>query len=338
MLKKLHLTFVSCALAIASYAQVNLNSGLLAYYPMNGTFNDASGNNHNGTAMNGAAFGNDKWGGANQAAFFDGVDDWVNVGVPSFTLGHTFTIAFTYNSNNARCQNILAKANLTGSPESLQFQIAFNHPSDPNKGLLFGTNHTGNCLFGSSHDLSDRAALSQVMLPNQWVNVVMIFDNGMKTVYLNGTPYYVERAVGNYPNTVDSCTTSPLRMGMWWQNDPLFFSGLLDEVRIYNRALNWQEVYTLNTNYTLGTSKLNRESGVFNVFPNPAQNELNVASTLSTQGMDVTLRNITGQVVFESHFTGNKNRISTSELPSGMYFVEVMSGENRQTFKVQVQH
>jgi hypothetical protein len=60
-------------------AQVNLNMGLVAYYPFNGNANDASGNNRNGTLVNGATFGLDRFGAPNSSAKFDGVDDYVRI-------------------------------------------------------------------------------------------------------------------------------------------------------------------------------------------------------------------------------------------------------------------
>ena len=44
-------------------AQINLDSGLVAYYPFNGNANDESGNGNNGT-VNGATLTADRFGNA----------------------------------------------------------------------------------------------------------------------------------------------------------------------------------------------------------------------------------------------------------------------------------
>jgi hypothetical protein len=341
MRKISYLALCFCAISLTSFGQVNLSSGLLAYYPFDGSFADVSGKGNNGTGMNGVTFGNDRWGREMRAAYFDGVNDWINVGVPNFTLGHRFTIAFLYNTNNARCQCVMAKANYIKNVDSMQFQIAFNHPSLAYKGMFLGTNHTGTCKFDSTFDMNDRGVLTKTVVPNQWSSFIMIFDNGVKTIYLDGALAYQDSVQGKHPTTVDSCGTSALRFGMWWTKDTRYYSGLLDEVRIYNRALNAQEVTalsTLMTTGTLGTKELSSADDAIKLSPNPANDQLIVTSEFSTRDLNVTVRTVTGQVVRQRAFASGKVTISTGELPSGMYFVEVGSGEIHQTFKVQVQH
>lgn len=56
----------------------SLQSGLVAYYPFNGNTNDASGNGNHGTVA-GAVPANDRFGNANSAYGFDGVNDLVSI-------------------------------------------------------------------------------------------------------------------------------------------------------------------------------------------------------------------------------------------------------------------
>src|SRR5450631_1606614 len=64
-------------------AQSFLTNGLVAYYPFNGNANDASGNGINGT-VNGATLIPDRFGIANRAYSFNGVDNYVGfAGVPT---------------------------------------------------------------------------------------------------------------------------------------------------------------------------------------------------------------------------------------------------------------
>ncbi|MBS1655247.1 MAG: hypothetical protein JSU05_10415, partial [Bacteroidetes bacterium] len=62
-----------------SYCQINLNTGLVGYYPFNGNANDASGNNNNGLTQNGVQLTSDRFGNANSAYYFDGTDDYIKV-------------------------------------------------------------------------------------------------------------------------------------------------------------------------------------------------------------------------------------------------------------------
>ena len=60
----------------------NLQTGLVGYWPFCGNANDESGNGNNGT-VNGATLTTDRFGNANSAYKFDGVNDFVNFGNPA---------------------------------------------------------------------------------------------------------------------------------------------------------------------------------------------------------------------------------------------------------------
>ena len=60
------------------FAQINLDSGLVAHYPFNGNANDESGNGNDGT-VNGATLTTDRFGNANKAYSFDGVSNSENM-------------------------------------------------------------------------------------------------------------------------------------------------------------------------------------------------------------------------------------------------------------------
>jgi len=52
---------------------------LVAYYPFSGNANDESGNGNNGTENGGVTLTTDRFGNANTAYSFDGVDDWIDI-------------------------------------------------------------------------------------------------------------------------------------------------------------------------------------------------------------------------------------------------------------------
>ena len=55
------------------------NLGLVGWYPLNGNASDMSGNGNHGT-VHGASLSVDRFGQENQAYFFDGVDDYIDLG------------------------------------------------------------------------------------------------------------------------------------------------------------------------------------------------------------------------------------------------------------------
>src|SRR6266404_1202616 len=59
-------------------AQVNLNQGLMAYYPFSGNANDVSGNNNN-PVFNNATLTADRFGNPNSAYSFDGTSSYMRI-------------------------------------------------------------------------------------------------------------------------------------------------------------------------------------------------------------------------------------------------------------------
>lgn len=81
----------------------------------------------------------------------------------------------------------------------------------------------------------------------------------------------------------------------------------------------------------------------FNVFPNPANNEINIAFNLG-EAADVMIKitDVQGKQVFTSVFkkqAGENNiAVNTSELVSGIYFVELNNGTSATTKQIVISH
>jgi hypothetical protein len=63
----------------------SLTSGLVGFWPFCGNANDASGNGNNGT-VNGATLTTDRFGNTNSAYSFDGVNDFIEMGIPNLPI------------------------------------------------------------------------------------------------------------------------------------------------------------------------------------------------------------------------------------------------------------
>jgi hypothetical protein len=91
---------------------------------------------------------------------------------------------------------------------------------------------------GNFYGMSGPAALAL----NTWSHVAMTYDGSVWRLYVNGTQVTSQNVTGAI-----GASTSPLRIGgngLWGE----YFSGLIDEVRVYNRALTVSEVQqSMNT-------------------------------------------------------------------------------------------
>ena len=82
------------AIGFNSYTQtVDLQRGLVAYYPFNGNANDESGNGNNGTVY-GASLTKDRWGNPNAAYEFDGNSNYIIIHSSAKPIGdNSFTLS-----------------------------------------------------------------------------------------------------------------------------------------------------------------------------------------------------------------------------------------------------
>lgn len=211
--------------------------GLIANYPFNGNANDESGNGNNGT-IKGALLTSDRFGNENSAFVFDGIDDVIEVS-PSSTINTanmnaiSISIWCSMNQNN-NYNRLLSFANTT---ENINIDLSI---SSENNFVL--TNYSG---YGADHAtfVSENTVDTQI-----WYHVVAIMNfNEMKAhLYVNGE--YLGYDVG----TIATKPNNPyIGIGRLFASIPewLSFDGKLDDISIYNRELNSDEVQTL---YSVG--------------------------------------------------------------------------------------
>ena len=207
--------------------QVTSNNGLVAAYGFEetsgNTVADASGKGNHGTIREAVRIAKGRYG---QALQFDGVNDWITIkDSPSLDLSTSMTLeAWVNPQSQAGEKALIAKEQSGGAVYGLLNADA----NVPAAGIYDGQYHV---LSGSNQ------------LPvNQWTHLVVTYDGQYGRLYANG----VEVAKGGEKSLIQA-SNGELRIGgnsTWGA----YFKGLIDEVRIYNRALSAAEVqYNLKT-------------------------------------------------------------------------------------------
>jgi len=204
------LTTISFA-QIPSYVPSN---GLVGWWPFNGNANDESGNGNNGT-VNGATLTVDRFGVADKAYSFDGVNDYIEVlNSPQLNSVNNFTLSIWVFFNDWNQSSSVWFATIEKQGQySLQ--------------LIRLTSNTAN--------------LSGITVPvssNSWNSYTLSFENNIVKVYANGT------LQGSNNNSFTS-TTSPLVFGIDPGGQLEFLNGSLDDIGIWNRALTECEIKDL---------------------------------------------------------------------------------------------
>jgi len=77
---------------------------------------------------------------------------------------------------------------------------------------------------------------------NTWYQITFTFDKGVEKIYLNGV---LCGALTRTFSTLKSCTQASFNIGSFWTGGKFLFQGKMDEIRVYNRALNRREIKML---------------------------------------------------------------------------------------------
>jgi hypothetical protein len=199
-------------------------AGLLARYQFEGNAGDGSGNNRNGTSGGGAIFAAGKIG---QALSLDGFNDYVNIdgykGVLADAAGvqRAFTVC-AWIKTTADGEIITWGTNAGG--QRLSFRVETVLRVEHAAGNVRGTNGP------SLRDDEWHHVVATVPQGGRMMDVILYVDGS------NVTPPNTTTAAFNLQPDVD------VRIGMGGPTGDRFFSGLIDDARIYDRVLSPEEI------------------------------------------------------------------------------------------------
>ncbi|MBK8496728.1 MAG: LamG domain-containing protein [Chitinophagaceae bacterium] len=236
---------VCCLLLVTQVcvAQVNLDKGLMAYYPFNGNAKDASGNN-NHPVFNNATITADRFGNHNSAYHFNGVYQYMRIpNKPSLNFSDQISLSvwvrptgFYYDICHA--SQVISKGGGNYNPGNyaLRYDDALYTLGTGCNGSLCDTLHqnfrgTGTVLTPYGGDFINK---------NQWYNVLYTNDGKTAKLYVDCELKYSVVFPETFTNNEDL---------FFGKSDDAFFpfwlNGDLDDIRIYNRALNDEEIFNL---------------------------------------------------------------------------------------------
>jgi gliding motility-associated-like protein len=216
-----------------SFAQVNLNSGLVAYFPFSGNTNDASGNNIHGTANN-VALTSDQSGQANSAYLFDGLSSYIQLpfsNLYNFAPSGAFSIAVWV-------QPALDKLSFGGVVVKGPYHTDFVQAKWNYGGYTFNLKAMSGCA-------DKTTGFSTTVFQNSpcWYHIVWSYDNGKWYMYVNGK---LESSDLTQQTFILQDGSSKLVMGKKGEAFGDFYKGKMDELRLYNRLLNQAEINALS--------------------------------------------------------------------------------------------
>ena len=196
-------------------------SGTVAY--------DSSGNGNDGNLTNGPTWVTGK---INGAISFDGLNDYVNFPVKSYPFGNSASVSFwAFGGSNLPKNNFVFSAGNTSTSQLLNIHLTW----ETNYKFFFDLGNT------SQRDrISKTGTFNDFKGSWQFWNITKENSSGIMSLYKNGQVWIAESGKNAALATINELDF--FRIGV-------AYHGLIDDVRIYDRALSAEEVQAL---YNLG--------------------------------------------------------------------------------------
>lgn len=227
-MKTITLFFTILISSLFSISQTPIN-GLIGYWPFTGNSNDFSGNNFNGT-VNGATLTTDRFGQINSAYEFNGSS---NIQINNFTdTSQTFTI------------NLWFDAYTNGDPGTWEFLhrsdsiSRFNAAWNMSWGRQNNSNYLHSILYTTTGNIVNLSDSNMTL--NSWYMATITNDGDMKRIYVNGI---LIDSLATTGTTIDYTNKNLISIGFDSQIN--WFTGKIDDIRIYDRSLSDAEVTLL---------------------------------------------------------------------------------------------
>lgn len=221
-----------------SFAQINSQKGLLACFSFDGAAKDITGNGHDGIVKK-AELVTDRCGKDKAAYFFDGSSE-IELQNPASLATPQYTYALwaksTQNPQNGEVLVLFSIGSFGGDQNvSNSNNSASNGPCIGWAGWGYNTINNGNsfCL-----NTQGSAPVS-----NQWYHVVFTRDNNEKKLYIDGK---LMNVAPSYDDAYYGSGVLKAKIGTRNANETQhYFKGVIDDLKIYDRALTMEEVSIL---------------------------------------------------------------------------------------------
>ena len=244
---KLIFTILLLIISSLAYSQ-NLDKGLVAYYPFNGNANDESGNNRNGIIYGNPQIVDGKIG---KAYYFNGIKDRIEI-KNCVSDDFTFLVWIKTDCSNSGSEGwegrqIISNENSFRDPKNLQ-----------GRDVMLSVLNNSICLGGEEGNNSGKNIYaSNFITDNNWHFIAASHSGNTAAIYIDGKKVIedkmdlkIESPILNIAHSISDI------------QDFNFFKGILDEVKIYNKALTQEEIlleYTGNTEKILSYEELTLE-------------------------------------------------------------------------------
>jgi uncharacterized protein (TIGR02145 family) len=278
---------------------IDLESGLVAYYPFTGgSTDDFSGNGNNGT-NNGATKTTDRFGNTDCAYSFDGADDYISLSNEHNFHLQNFSLSIWINLTTYKNSIFITK------DDWIKGFMMCMHSDNGIVENCIAHNNTWTCSFNPNFKIE----------LNSWQLFIFSYDGNYLKIYTQGN------IVNEFQiNTQIEYGNMPVYFGASQYGG--YFHGKLDDIRIYNRALSDAEVAAL---YYEGNNTPKKSPGI-SCYSNIKQGTTFYVSLMDFTPNEQVKVFLNGQTNYEFTTTANSGgsnlyEINSNDISAGNYEV-----------------
>ncbi len=325
-----------------SIAQISSN-GLIAWYPFYENCKDASGNGNNGTLQGGVSLSQDRFGITDYAYNFDGLAltyiDCGNSSTFDIQSGGLSVSAWIYPvAGGAGLQAVMSKASANTNNVLGTYELYLE-----NRVPKFAITHMNGSPWYTICNTSD------TLNYGQWYYLTAIADASSNElrIYIDGQLKSSTAWSGTYYGGQQKLLIGSNYKSNFASQYMYNFSGKIDNVRLYNRAISANEIQalyneelchqtitvtdTLIINHTITGFNPLAYQNTIKIFPNPTNDVLNMdfGSNFATMnGYTLKIMNSLSQVVYTTPINAQTNSVNMSLWANGIYFVHLIDNSN----------
>lgn len=223
---------------------MNLNLGLRAYFPFSGNANDASGNNNN-AVFNNTTLTVDRLGNANSAYHFNGTSTYIQIpNSPTINTANKLSLCvwvrpMGYYTGPCHGNSVMMKGD--NDYQTGNYLLRFDDAGYSNNTNCSSPLDLVHQNFYGNDVITPVPGYTPYIQSGQWYSVVLTCDGTTAKLYVNcELKFSKPQLATSFTNGYDLFlgTMNNIQYPYW-------FNGDLDEVRIYDRAINQDEVNVL---------------------------------------------------------------------------------------------
>lgn len=304
-IKKIAFVFALILIININSKAVDITTGIVGYWPLECSAKDTSGNNNNAFIFGSPTCDSGK---INSAFHFNGKTDYLtldSIGSKKYIDTNGFTWALWFKGDaipktkTTKLSQILISAMDSKNGEDVIF--GFGDDQTEENVLSFRTD--GNGGVGGLMPKTPKYAPSGGFKDSVWYHAVGVCDYKNKRTYLYVGGIAVDSVkLGNSFEMLKRDLRLMIGVGNYDKTFQGFFAGMLDEIRIFDRALSADEVKyiyrlkanqltTSNRNVNFGNILSKKDSTLKIDLTNLGPDEFKITSTKLTQGINYTILN-----------------------------------------------